>query len=183
MQADRSRTTRWRPSRGTTPVGARTPWRPSWPTSRGVTDGLVLFRELDQEVLERLLVRRRVHRCLLAPERVELRLDRVLLALERGDARVVRCRVRRGRDAPGPPTEEHAPSERSVSRLRVRRRGSRLVAVVVELRVLGQEVVLALVRTRDFASSVIERLEHGDASILVRIGDIGRICLDEIGGE
>src|SRR4051812_3118746 len=103
--------TRSRRSRGTTRVEAWIPSRPSWPTSRRITDGLVLLCQLHQETLERLLVRRRVHRCLLPPERVELRLDRILLALERRNARVVRRRVRRGRDASGPPAEEHAARE------------------------------------------------------------------------
>src|SRR3954466_1265826 len=150
MQGDRSRTTHWRRPQAAPRFGRWIPSRPSWPTCRSVTDGLVLFRELDQETLEGLLVRRRVHRRLLSPERVELRLDRVLLVLERRDARVVRRGVRRGRDAPGPPTQENATSERPVSRLRVGRRGSLLVAVVVELCVLREEMVLALIRARDF---------------------------------
>src|SRR5262245_40618059 len=150
MPDDRSRTTHWRRSRGTTRLGRWIPSRPSWPTSRGITDGLVLFRELNQQILERLLVRRRVHRGLPTPERIELRLDRILLALERRDAWVVRRSVRRGRDAPGLPAKEHAASERPVSGFRIRRGSALLVPVVVDLRMLREQMVLALVRARDF---------------------------------
>src|SRR5689334_2096977 len=79
--------------------------------------------------------------------------------------------------------DEHPTRKRAVFALRVRRGGALMITVVVELRMLAQQMILTLVRASDFASRILERLEHGNSPVLVGIRDVSRVRLDEVLSE
>ncbi len=103
-------------------------------------------------------------------------LEHPALVVERAQ-RGVRVR-RRGRTL-ARARHEHGAGQRAVAALAARRVAALAVPVVVEQRVLGQDLTVLLVRRHRALPRPRERLEDGDPAVLVEVGLGRRQRLDE----
>jgi hypothetical protein len=123
-------------------------------------DRLRLLGDRDEQPLELRLVGRGRHPVLSPAQRRDLGLELRALRHERSGARI----------------------RRRASTLRAERHRAREGAIA-DRGVLGQQQLVGLVHASDLLLRVRERLEHGDASVLVGVGLVTRQPADERCGE